>query len=94
MPSYSKSASQFLRQTVDNGALEIKAILGAGAFGVVYRAVDTLTGVEYAVKRVEKEVVEHYQIRERQLHARVSSHPHVLTLHREFSEGSDDTPSM
>ncbi len=62
MSSYPKSASQFLGQTIDNGALEIKAILGAGAFGVVYRAVDTITGVQYAVKHVEKEVVEHYQI--------------------------------
>jgi len=87
MPSYSESDSQFLGQTIDNGALEVKAILGAGAFGVVYRAVDTQTGVEYAVKRVEKEGNEYYQTLERELHARVSSHPHVLTLHREFYEG-------
>ncbi|KAI0301729.1 kinase-like domain-containing protein [Multifurca ochricompacta] len=57
--------------------LRIEAILGAGAFGVVYRAVDTQTGVQYAVKRVEKAG----------LHARVSSHPHVLTFHREINAG-------
>ena len=87
MPSYPASASQFLGQTIDNGALRIEAILGAGAFGVVYRAVDTETGLQYAVKRVEKEGNEYYQTRERQLHARVSSHPHVLTFHREILEG-------
>ena len=84
MPSYPKSASQLLGQTVDNGVLEIKAILGAGSFGVVYRAVDTRTGVEYAVKCVEKKGKES---REEKLHACVSSHPHVLTLHRQFDEG-------
>jgi serine/threonine protein kinase len=87
MPSYPASASQFLGQTIDNGSLKIEAILGAGAFGVVYRAVDTKTGVQHAVKRVEKEGNEYYQARERQLHARVSSHPHVLTFHREILEG-------
>src|SRR6266702_6093287 len=55
MPSYPASASQFLGQTIDNGALRIEVILGAGSFGVVYRAVDTKTGVQYAVKRVKKE---------------------------------------
>ena len=87
MPSYPASASQLLGQTIDNGALRIEAILGAGSFGVVYRAVDTVAGVQYAVKRVEKEGNEYYQTRERQLHARVSSHPHVLTFHREINEG-------
>ena len=88
MPSYPASASQLLGQTIDNGALRIEAILGAGSFGVVYRAVDTQTGVHYAVKRVEKEGSDYYQTRERELHARVSSHPHVLTFHREINAGS------
>ncbi|KAH9058257.1 kinase-like domain-containing protein [Lactarius vividus] len=87
MSSYPASASLFLGQTIDNGALRIDAVLGAGAFGVVYRAIDTETAVQYAVKRVEKEGNEHYQTRERQLHSRVSSHPHVLTFHREIDEG-------
>ncbi|KAH8984154.1 kinase-like domain-containing protein [Lactarius hatsudake] len=87
MPSYPASASQFLGQTIDNGALRIDAILGAGAFGVVYRAIDIETGAQYAIKRVEKEGNEYYQTRERQLHSRVSSHPHVLTFHREIHEG-------
>ncbi|KAI9441779.1 kinase-like domain-containing protein [Lactarius indigo] len=87
MPSYPASASQLLGQTIDNGALRIDAILGAGAFGVVYRAIDIETGVQYAIKRVEKEGDEYNQARERQLHSRVSSHPNVLTFHREIHEG-------
>src|SRR6266702_114312 len=87
MPSYPASASQSMGQIIDNGTLRIESILGAGSFGIVYRAIDTHTGVHYAVKRVEKEGPEHYHTRERQLHARVSSHPHVLTFHREFHEG-------
>ncbi|KAH9079689.1 kinase-like domain-containing protein [Lactarius deliciosus] len=87
MPSYPASASQYVGQTIDNGALRIESILGAGTFGTVYRAVDTRTGVHYAVKRVKMEGPEFYHTRERQLHARVSSHPHVLTFHREFHEG-------
>jgi serine/threonine protein kinase len=83
---YSASASQLLGQTIDNGALRIEAILGAGSFGIVYRAVDTQTAVQYAVKRVEKGG-SYYQTRERELHARVSSHPHVLTFHREIDAG-------
>jgi serine/threonine protein kinase len=87
MASYPESACKSLGQTIDNGALRIQAILGAGSFGVVYRAVDTRTGVHYAVKRVEKEFgFEYRQARERELHARVSSHPHVLTFHREVTE--------
>ena len=56
MPSrpYPAFATQFLGQTIDNGALRIEAILGAGPFGIVYRAVDTRSRAHYAVKRVEK----------------------------------------
>jgi serine/threonine protein kinase len=84
---YPTSAYQSLGQTIDNGTLTIVSILGAGAFGVVYRAFDRETGIEYAVKRVEKGRSEYYQTRERQLHAWVSSHPNVLTFHREIHEG-------
>ncbi|KAH9163779.1 kinase-like domain-containing protein [Lactarius sanguifluus] len=64
MPSYPASASKFLGQTIDNGTLRIEAILGAGAFGVVYRAINIETGAQYAVERVEKEGNEYYQTRE------------------------------
>jgi serine/threonine protein kinase len=84
---YPVSATQLLGQTIDNGTLRIEAILGAGAFGVVYRAVDTQSGAYYAVKRVEKDHSDYYQTRETKLHSRVSSHPHVLTFHREINAG-------
>ncbi|KAH9957232.1 kinase-like domain-containing protein, partial [Russula dissimulans] len=67
--------------------LAIEQVLGAGSFGVVYRARDTRSGVHYAVKCVEKRGSDYYQTRETQLHARVSPHPHVLTFHREIDGG-------
>ncbi|KAF8491525.1 kinase-like domain-containing protein [Russula emetica] len=81
---YPASATGFLGQTIDNGALRIEAILGAGSFGVVYRAVDTFSGAHYAVKRVEKT---HYITREAELHKRVSFHPNILTFHRQIDAG-------
>jgi serine/threonine protein kinase len=87
MPSIPASATQLLGQTIDDGALRVEAILGAGAFGIVYRAFDTKSGAYYAVKRVEKAHPDYYQTRETRFHARVSSHPHVLTFHREVDAG-------
>ena len=84
---YPTSTSQSLGQSIDDGVLTIVSILGAGAFGVVYRAFDRTTGIEYAVKRGEKGGNEYYRTRKRQLHARVPSHPNVLTFHREVHEG-------
>ena len=93
MPSYastSTSAGQTVDmsagQTIDNGNLRVESILGEGAYGIVYRALDIRTGVYYAVKCIEKKSSEDYHTREERLHARVSSHPHVLTFHREFQE--------
>lgn len=81
---YPASATRFLGQTIDNGALRIEVILGAGSFGVVYRAVDTRSGAYYAVKRVEKT---HFTTREIELHKRVSFHPNILTFHRKIDAG-------
>ncbi|KAI9454927.1 kinase-like domain-containing protein [Russula earlei] len=75
MPSDVPSASWLLGQTIDNGVFVIEAIMGAGSFGV------------YTVKRIEKARSNYYQTRETRLHARVSSHPHVLTFHREIDAG-------
>lgn len=85
---YPASATKLLGQTIDNGALRIEAILGAGSFGVVYRAVDTRSGALYAVKRVEKAYLDYRQSRETRLHARVSYHENILTFHREINAGS------
>jgi serine/threonine protein kinase len=86
--SYPVSATELLGQTIDGGALRIEAILGAGSFGTVYRAVDTRSGACYAVKRVEKAYWDPRQSRETRLHARVSFHENVLTFHREIDAGS------
>lgn len=86
--SYPASATQLLGQTIDGGALRIEAILGAGSFGIVYRAVDTRSGAHYAVKRVEKAYWDYRQSRETRLHARVSYHENILTFHREINAGS------
>src|SRR6266852_9864160 len=85
--SYPASATQLLGQTIDGGALRIEAILGAGSFGTVYRAVDTRSGVHYAIKRVEKDYWDYRQSRETRLHARVSFHENILTFHREIDAG-------
>ncbi|KAF8263546.1 hypothetical protein EI94DRAFT_1807066 [Lactarius quietus] len=79
--TYPVSAALFLGQTIGNGTLTIVSILGAGAFGIVYRTFDTRTGVEYAVKRVEKEGNEYYQTHETRLHAHISSHSQPMISH-------------
>lgn len=84
---YTTSATELLGRTIDNGALRIEAILGAGSFGTVYRAVDTRSGTHYAVKRVEKDCLDYRQSRESCLHARVSYHENILTFHREINAG-------
>jgi serine/threonine protein kinase len=81
---YPASVTRLLGQAIDNGALRIEAVLGAGSFGVVYRAVDTRSGAYYAVKRVKKT---DYITRETKLHKTVSSHPNILTFHREIDDG-------
>lgn len=86
--SYPASATQLLGHTIDNGALRLEAILGAGSFGIVYRAVDTRSGAYYAVKRVEKDYSDYRQSRESLLHTRVSFHENILTFHREIKAGS------
>jgi serine/threonine protein kinase len=78
---YPASVTRLLGQAIDNGALRIEAVLGAGSFGVVYRAVDTRSGAYYAVKRVKKS---DYMARETELHKKVSFHPNILTFHREI----------
>jgi serine/threonine protein kinase len=85
--SFPASATQLLGQTIDNGALRLEAILGAGSFGIVYRAVDTRSGAYYAVKRVKKDYLDCRQTRETRLHSRVSFHENILTFHREINAG-------
>ncbi|KAL8838858.1 MAG: hypothetical protein Q9205_000298 [Flavoplaca limonia] len=64
--------------------LELTGILGVGAYGVVYTAVDIHTNMPYAVKALNKvgldERQQKFQQREIQLHHEASHHPNVVSL--------------
>lgn len=66
--------------------LELTGILGVGAYGVVYTAVDIHTHVMYAVKALNKSGLGprqlNYQQREISLHHMASQHPNVVSLMR------------
>lgn len=66
------------------GRLELTSILGIGAYGVVYTAVDILTNKPYAVKALTKIGLDprqsRFQKREIQLHHLASQHPNVVSL--------------
>lgn len=66
------------------GRLELTGILGVGAYGVVYTAIDRQTNVPYAVKALNKIGLDprqrRFQQREIQLHHAASHHPNVVSL--------------
>ncbi|KAF9889962.1 hypothetical protein FE257_006836 [Aspergillus nanangensis] len=66
--------------------LELTRILGVGAYGVVYTAVDIHTNVMYAVKALNKNGLDlrqlKFQQREIKLHHLASQHPNVVSLVR------------
>ncbi|PNS19342.1 hypothetical protein CAC42_2519 [Sphaceloma murrayae] len=66
------------------GQYQLTEILGVGAYGVVYKAIDIHNGVTYAVKalnRVGLEPRQHsFQQREIQLHYQVSQHPSIVSM--------------
>ncbi|PGH23375.1 RAN protein kinase [Polytolypa hystricis UAMH7299] len=66
--------------------LELTGILGVGAYGVVYSAVDIHTHVPYAVKALDKTGLDprqrKFQQREIKLHHLASQHPNVVSLVR------------
>lgn len=73
------------------GKLHLTDILGTGAYGVVYLAVDINTGVRYAVKCLSKFNVDGsslerrqiaYQQREIRLHYLASAHSNVVSMHK------------
>lgn len=66
--------------------LELTSILGVGAYGVVYTAVDIHTNIPYAVKALNKTGLDprqrKFQQREIKLHHLASQHPNVVSLDR------------
>ncbi|KAF7355417.1 Serine/threonine protein kinase [Mycena sanguinolenta] len=89
----------FLGETIDGGRLKLVQRLGSGAYGIVYKALDTTSPsyspVFYAVKCLKK-----YPVGEKEavfqvgcfvslfkLHKMVSGHANILTMHRHFSDG-------
>lgn len=64
--------------------VQLTDILGIGAYGVVYKAVDINTHAQYAVKALSKAGLEprqrSFQEREIQLHHQVSQHPNVVSM--------------
>ncbi|ATY65731.1 negative regulator of sexual conjugation and meiosis [Cordyceps militaris] len=77
------------------GTLQLTDILGTGAYGVVYAAVDITTGVRYAVKCLSKYNADGsplerrqvaYQQREISLHYKASAHANVVSLHRMIAD--------
>lgn len=71
------------------GSLQLQAILGTGAYGVVYLAVDLKTNVQYAVKCLSKYNPDgspldrrqvDFQTREIRLHYLASAHRNVVSM--------------
>lgn len=66
------------------GRLELTGILGLGAYGVVYTAVDIFTCTPFAVKALSKTGLDarqkRFQQREIALHHKASAHPNVVSL--------------
>ena len=71
------------------GSLQLTGILGTGAYGVVYSAVDVKTNIQYAVKTLSKFNPDGtpldrrqlaFQTREIRLHYMASAHPNVVSM--------------
>ncbi|KAJ6488980.1 kinase-like domain-containing protein [Mycena sanguinolenta] len=78
---------------VDDGRLELLKIIGAGAYGQLYKAhnvasTPTSSSSFYAVKCLRRPALSSadakFQDRERALHRCVSRHPNIVTFHRHF----------
>lgn len=77
--------------TILGQSLELTGILGTGAYGVVYSAVDRFTNIPYAVKALSKTNANgepldrrqrEFQSREIQLHYRASQHPNIVSMYK------------
>lgn len=93
MISKAETNPDLVGAVIDQGRLELVSIIGTGAYGVVYLAVDTRynVAVHRAVKCLHKAGLDarqrHFQRREIALHQLASSHPSIVTMDRVFTEG-------
>ncbi|KAG0323825.1 hypothetical protein BGZ99_002442 [Dissophora globulifera] len=80
-------------RAIDNGSLIIQDMLGVGAYGSVHRALDIHTGAMRAVKCLcstgLNDQQRTFQRQEVELHARVSGHPNIATLHKVVEENDE-----
>lgn len=84
----------FAGRVLDNGRYRLLESLGAGAYGKVYRALDTTSPVDapvhYAIKCLDRHPpgshTDELQQKEFLLHKLVSGHPNVVTFHRWFRD--------
>ncbi|KAF9398027.1 hypothetical protein BGX21_008243, partial [Mortierella sp. AD011] len=89
-PLQPQPSTKILPYAIDNGSLIFQEMLGVGAYGSVYRALDTQSGEKRAVKCLSSSGLNSqqraFQFNEVELHAMVSSHPNIATLHRVIEE--------
>ncbi|OBZ78062.1 Negative regulator of sexual conjugation and meiosis [Grifola frondosa] len=79
---------------IDSGRIQLLEILGAGAFGTIYLARDykysstdpKICAVKVLPVSAPNSRRALYQSREIELHQAASSHPNVLTVHRDFRD--------
>ncbi|KAJ6543549.1 kinase-like domain-containing protein [Mycena vulgaris] len=77
---------------VDDGRLELLKVIGAGAYGRLYKARNPTSPSSsyYAVKCLRRPEPRSkdakFQDRERTLHRRVAGHPNVVSLYRHFTD--------
>ena len=80
-------------QFIDNGTIELVSVIGTGAYGVVYLAIDSRyeQPVYRAVKCLRRHGLDarqrHFQRREIALHRLACSHGSIVTMDRLVEEG-------